>query len=923
MKKITLLTTFLFSLVAVSQTTQQKIQSYLDANVARFGITKQDASDWQIESEVPGAGTGITSIHFTQKHQGIPVFNAQSVAWVKNNQVINVVNNFQNGVAARVNTTTPTLTVLQGISNAYAKLGITQNPTFSIAETKNSKSFMLSDGLNEDLITAKLVYQTMPNNSLKLAWYYQFYTPDGKNLWDLRIDAINGSILEKKDLVISCAFGANHRYHNHDTHKAEKNFSFENKAFKSSNSLVATPGTYRVIPFNYTSPNHSPFELITTEGDALASPNGWHDANTIGGTNASLKFTYSRGNNVLAQDDIDANNGNGTRAEGGASLNFDFAPGATSSIPSTYLSSSLTNLFYMNNIMHDVWYQYGFTEVAGNFQQNNLGRGGATSATGDYVLADGQDGIANAETLPPFTATNVQNRNNANFSTPNDAVRPRMQMFMWNDGAPLVNYLNVNSPSSIAGPKPAKDNSFEGTDHIPVPIAPAGITSDLALYTNVPVNVGQNPNSACQSATNPFDLDGKIVLIKRGGCFFKDKVKNAQNAGAVAVIIADSLSQSHYESLGAGLPFVIGMTSTGLNDITIPAISITKDLGDELIAQLALGTVNVTVQDPGNSYLFSDGSYDNGIVGHEYGHGISNKLIGGPTNSSCMTNLEQMGEGWSDWFSLMMQIKAGDTGVDQKPIGTYAINQPNNGNGLRGAPYDTAYPYSTDMALNPVTLNNSNNPDNTNSGYRYTIGNVWASVMWDLTWAYIEKYGYDSNIYTGTGGNNKVMKLALDALKLQACNTASFTSTRDNLFAADQATTGGQDYCLIAEVFRRRGVGLNATSGDANNSADQVEDFTAFPAGPNCTLAVDYFNNEGMINVSPNPSNGVFNVRINKFSGKVTMQVVDINGRVVLSQTDADFNNEATINLSQFQSGIYILKVNANNLNYTEKLIKN
>jgi hypothetical protein len=77
-----------------------------------------------------------------------------------------------------------------------------------------------------------------------------------------------------------------------------------------------------------------------------------------------------------------------------------------------------------------------------------------------------------------------------------------------------------------------------------------------------------------------------------------------------------------------------------------------------------------------------------------------------------------------------------------------------------------------------------------------------------------------------------------------------------------------------------------------------------------------------MINVSPNPSNGVFNVRINKFSGKVTMQVVDINGRIVLSQTDADFNNEATIDLSAFQSGIYILKVNANNLNYTEKLIK-
>jgi hypothetical protein len=363
------------------------------------------------------------------------------------------------------------------------------------------------------------------------------------------------------------------------------------------------------------------------------------------------------------------------------------------------------------------------------------------------------------------------------------------------------------------------------------------------------------------------------------------------------------------------------MSSTGILGINIPAVFVTKEIGDVLQAAVEAGTVNVKLEVPADLYLYADGSFDNGVISHEYGHGISNKLIGGPTNSSCMTNYEQMGEGWSDWFSMMMQLKTGATATDNVYIGTYVINEENNvGPGLR------EFPYTTDMNINPRTLNSSNEPipaDPANTSYRYVVGETWATVMWDLTWAYINKYGYDPNIYTGTGGNNKVMKLALDALKLQACNTASMVSGRDNLFAADQATTGGQDYCMIAEVFRRRGLGLNATSGSANDSGDQVEDFTAFPPGPNCTLAVDYFNNEGMINVSPNPSNGVFNVRINKFSGKVTMQVVDINGRIVLSQTDADFNNEATIDLSAFQSGIYILKVNANNLNYTEKLIKN
>ena len=167
------------------------------------------------------------------------------------------------------------------------------------------------------------------------------------------------------------------------------------------------------------------------------------------------------------------------------------------------------------------------------------------------------------------------------------------------------------------------------------------------------------------------------------------------------------------------------------------------------------------------------------------------------------------------------------------------------------------------------------------------------------------------------------MRLVIDALKLQACNTASFISSRDNLFLADQATTGGQDYCMIAEVFQKRGMGLNASSGDVNSGVDQVEDFTPFPAGPNCLLAVDYFNNEDVIRVYPNPTNGTINLRVNQFTGKINIQMVDINGRAVFNQTDDNFNIEKIININSLQSGVYILKLSGNNLNYTQKVIKN
>ncbi len=896
MKKITFLTVLLFSVIGFSQSNRQLIQNYLDNNRVKLNLTAQDVSDWIIESEVPGSGTGITSTYIVQRYAGIEIFNAQSNVWVKNGSVLNIGNNFKRNIAQKFNTTTPSLTAVQALTSAYAKLDI-NNPSFSVVETINNNSFKLSDGLQEDVISAKLVFQTQ-REKLQLAWAFQFYSPDGKHLWDVRIDALNGAILEKHDLTISCHFDKPE-----NVYENKKNFSFENIVLNKKNApmTAATPATYRVIPFNYDSPNHHPFELITTAGDPVASPNGWHNANSLTGTNAALIFNYTRGNNVLAQEDADGNNGTGIRPDGTAALMFDFTYTGQTTVPTAYTSASTTNLFYMNNIMHDVWYQYGFNEASGNFQQNNYGKGGTVSATGDYVQADSQDGYAQT------TPTN----DNANFSTPNDGQRPRMQMFMWTTGAPPTEYIQINSPSAIAGPRTATTNVFDTTDRIPVPTSPNGITSDLILYTNDPVNVGQNPNSACAAATNPFDLSGKIALIKRGGCFFSVKVKNAQDAGATAVIMMDSIPNN---------PQRLSMSSSGVLGITIPAVFVTKEIGDEMIAEMANGPVNITLQVPDNLYLYADGSLENGIVAHEFGHGISNKLIGGFANSSCMTNYEQMGEGWSDWFSIMMQLKSGDVGTTPIEVGTYAINQPTTGFGLR------SFPYTTDMALNPRTFAGSNSPIPTvatDTGYRYVVGEFWTSVMWDLTWAYIEKYGFDPDAYFGTGGNNKVMRLALDALKLQACNTASVVSARDNLFAADQATTGGSDFCLIANVFANRGVGMSASSGDANDCSDQVESFDTFPIGPNCNLTTNYLEKNDLFRIFPNPAKGNINLRINNYVGKVAIEFVDINGRIVKTIYDNNFSIQKTVNINELQAGVYVIKIVGENINYTQKVVLN
>ena len=70
-----------------------------------------------------------------------------------------------------------------------------------------------------------------------------------------------------------------------------------------------------------------------------------------------------------------------------------------------------------------------------------------------------------------------------------------------------------------------------------------------------------------------------------------------------------------------------------------------------------------------------DGDFDNLVIVHEYGHGISNRLTGGPTNTGCLSNNEQMGEGWSDYYGVLMTIKPGDSGTDARGVGTYLFGQ--------------------------------------------------------------------------------------------------------------------------------------------------------------------------------------------------------------------------------------------------------
>ena len=151
-------------------------------------------------------------------------------------------------------------------------------------------------------------------------------------------------------------------------------------------------------------PQGDPRTLVSFDGDLTASPSGW-----VGTARKTI------GNNAVAATDLNGDNSVGTsETQPTADANgvFTFPYNAQQDAPN-FKAAAVVNAFYLVNQYHDLTYKLGFTETAGNFQTSNFGKGGAQA---DEVQVDAQDGSGT---------------DNANFATPPDGQRPRMQMFLF------------------------------------------------------------------------------------------------------------------------------------------------------------------------------------------------------------------------------------------------------------------------------------------------------------------------------------------------------------------------------------------------------------------------------------------------------------------------------------------------------------
>jgi hypothetical protein len=191
-------------------------------------------------------------------------------------------------------------------------------------------------------------------------------------------------------------------------------------------------------------------------------------------------------------------------------------------------------------------------------------------------------------------------------------------------------------------------------------------------------------------------------------------------------------------------------------------------------------------------------------------------------------------------------------------------------------------------------------------------------MLWDLNWAMIDKYGFDADFYTGTGGNNRTMNLVMNGLKLQPCRPG-FVDGRDAILEANALLYDSLDQCMIWQVFANRGLGANADQGSADNRSDQVEDFTMPAFCINGLSEVQAA--EQSLRMYPNPTKNVLNISIHQDGQIEQITIVDLNGRLVYQSNEVN-SSKTEINLSDFTPGFYMVRVQVDGQIITRKIVK-
>jgi photosystem II stability/assembly factor-like uncharacterized protein len=291
-------------------------------------------------------------------------------------------------------------------------------------------------------------------------------------------------------------------------------------------------------------------------------------------------------------------------------------------------------------------------------------------------------------------------------------------------GSGEFNLMSVVSPGAFQKSYFVVENDFSA-GKVPLPFAPDSIQAKLVLYQDISGDLSEG----CQQPSNGEQLAGNIAMIRRGNCFFVDKVMNAQNAGAMAVIIINNASgQAPIAMQG------------GNSDITIPAVMISKENGDYL-AQLSQD-YNIIVK------LQNDESVINAMK-------LSPKVIGVSVDNPEIVYLLEGNQGRFSGF-----FKSEDAGESFRKL-PHSVNY--LGYNLDGGDTGGQSPRNMEIAVNPYNANEIhiggiNTWYSLDGGNSFSISSHWVPGQAsgaDIGYCHADinrlKFYYDK-LYLGTDG---------------------------------------------------------------------------------------------------------------------------------------------------------------------------
>lgn len=484
---------------------------------------------------------------------------------------------------------------------------------------------------------------------------------------------------------------------------------------------------------------------------------------------------------------------------------------------------------------------------------------------------------------------------------------------------------------------------------------------------------GATAQQGCNSLVNAADIAGKIAVVYRGTCEFGLKAWNAQQAGAIGVVIVNN---------APGAPIAMGAGVNGPN-VTIPVVMITMEAGAMLADEIAAGNVVLLI----GSVL--------GVYEYNLSTDLSRVAVPNKTAlPSVLTNGFQIPIGtWVRNFGSQAQTdvavnvvitsEGGEVYNETSPTATLAFDQeayfalptfnPGSFNGGYTITYNVISSHADEFPDdNTATLTfladelMGYGQVDLEAGvivpeghYRASSGTedfMVCSFFRDDNASQLELHGIWTSLAIGGGASveGEYMEVHLyewndpdgpdwsfNAVDMVEIADYEFTENLSSTpvfvpFANPYPLVSGQKYllcakCLGSECFLGMGDALNYE--EVVNSTEEPTYIAAYSGGGGLTyvqftgMEYGYATVAGEMRLPvsvpelnevrtvpfPNPATDLIRIPLNGFSGKADLQVFDLAGNKVSESRVALSGESLTMNVGGFSNGVYIFQMNFDN----------